>query len=328
MLKITNIRKTYMTPQLASPQDYVLKGINLEILPGEIFGLIGANGAGKTTLMNIISQITCASGHTVITPEGLRVFEKPGTIEIDGEEIKDLNSLKGKVGYMLDIPASHEFMTAMEYLAYLSAPQGLSKEETTEQNLKLLESVGLTYAKDRRIKGYSRGMKQKMGIAAGLVTNPKVVLMDEPSSALDPQGRHEVIEIIKNLAKEGKVVMLSTHVLSDVEKVCTRVGFLIGGEIKITGPIKEVTQSFNEDAYRIVCKDSIHNMKIVEAAKKAKGFKEAKIKKDGSDVLVFFKEGGRVDILKAIVASGIEIDSISLKQASMEDIFLQTNVRG
>ncbi len=300
MLKLININKSFGNKQ-------VLKNINLQIENGEVFGLVGENGAGKTTLFNIISQVLAATS---------------GQVEIEGEVIKSLNQLKGKVGYILDIPALHDFLTAREYLEFLAAPQKLSKNELTQKINLLLRKVNLQDAADQRIKGFSRGMRQRLGIAAGLVSDPKIVLMDEPSSALDPIGRSEVLKIIEELASEGKTILLSTHILTDVERVCTRVGLLVKGEIVITGTVRELLKAYQKNKYIIDCEPDNAGA-IINELSEYKFIDSASICKDG--VMVEFKAGAIKDMQNAIKKLKTNYDGFNLARSSIEEIFFEAS---
>ncbi len=297
MLKLNNINKSFQEKQ-------VLKNINLEINAGEVFGLVGENGAGKTTLLNIISQV---------------LMPTSGTVELDGEVIKNLNQLKGKVGYILDIPALHDFLTAREYLEFLAAPQKLKKEELRLLTNTLLRKVDLEEAADKRIKGFSRGMRQRLGIAAGLVSDPEIVLLDEPSSALDPKGRAEVLSIIEELSEEGKTIILSTHILTDIEKVCTKVGLIVNGEIQITGTVRELLKAYQKNVYFIECEDENVGDLIRELSKLDICEKAYKVK-DG--VNLNFVNGKNQETLKAIKNLKTPYSGFSLKKSSIEEIFL------
>lgn len=300
MLKLTNINKSFGEKQ-------VLKNINLQIENGEVFGLVGENGAGKTTLFNIISQVLAPTS---------------GQIEIEGEQIKSLNQLKGKVGYILDIPALHDFLTAREYLEFLAAPQNLTKDELTQKINVLLRKVNLQDAANQRIKGFSRGMRQRLGIAAGLVSNPKIVLMDEPSSALDPIGRSEVLKIIEELASEGRTIVLSTHILTDVEKVCTRVGLLVHGEIVITGTVRELLKAYQKNKYVIDCEPA-NASSIIDELSECSFIKNARACKEG--VLVEFASGAEKETQTAIKKLKTAYDGFSLARSSIEEIFFEAS---
>lgn len=195
MILVNNLKKKFGT-------NVVLDGVSLSVNAGEIYGLIGHNGAGKTTLMTIMAGLEKADS---------------------GECI-----LKGKgISYLPDVPGFYEYLTCGEYIDFLLRGQHISAPKS---KIELLDMVGLT--EKIRIGSMSRGMRQRLGIAASLVSDPDVLLLDEPTSALDPSGRMEVLEILKDLRYEGKAILLSTHVLADMENICDEVGFLHDGGIK------------------------------------------------------------------------------------------------
>ena len=198
MLNVNSITKSFENHK-------VLSGVSFSINNGEIYGLIGKNGAGKTTLMNIIAGLS-----------------KPdeGSYSIGNERTTD------NIGYLPDIPVFFDYLTAQEYIDFLL----MNTDRTNERRTHLLQLVGLKG--NEKIKSMSRGMKQRLGVAAALVNDPEVLLLDEPTSALDPQGRHELMEILKQLKADGCSIVLSTHILADMEKVCDKVGFLHDGVIK------------------------------------------------------------------------------------------------
>ncbi|WP_288684110.1 ABC transporter ATP-binding protein [uncultured Eubacterium sp.] len=184
----------------------VLKDVSFSVGKGEIYGLIGENGAGKTTLMNIISGLSAADAGSFFA----------------GKEDHPLK----RVGYLPDIPSFFDYLSTKEYIDFLL----MNTRKTNTKRDQLLTLVGLKG--NERIRIMSRGMKQRLGIAAALVTNPDVLLLDEPTSALDPMGRHELMEIMKQLREDGKTIILSTHILADMERVCDKVGFLHNGSIQ------------------------------------------------------------------------------------------------
>ena len=204
MLKIENISKTF-------DRNKVLDNINIEVNTGSIYGLIGKNGVGKTTLMNIVAGLS--------TPD-------TGSCGVYGEDEQLIDG--AKVGYLPDLPSFFEYLSAREYMDFLLMNSG--NKQISQKRDELLKTVGVP-AKSK-VGTMSRGMKQRLGIAAALVNDPEVILLDEPTSALDPMGRYELMEILNNLKNSGKSILLSTHILADMEKVCDKVGFLHNGIIK------------------------------------------------------------------------------------------------
>ena len=201
----------------------MLNGVSFSINNCEIYGLIGKNGAGKTTLMNIIAGLSKSD---------------EGSYSI-GEE-----TATSSIGYLPDIPAFFDYLTAQEYIDFLL----MNVDRTNERKTHLLQLVGLKG--NEKIKSMSRGMKQRLGVASALVTDPKVLLLDEPTSALDPQGRHELMEILKQLKADGRSIVLSTHILADMEMVCDKVGFLHDGVIKNEIRVSELL-SGKQDSWEI-----------------------------------------------------------------------------
>ena len=204
MLKIENISKTF-------DGNKVLDNINIYVNNGSIYGLIGKNGVGKTTLMNIVAGLS--------TPD-------IGVCGVYGEDEQRIDG--AKVGYLPDLPSFFEYLSAKEYIDFLLMNSG--NKQLSQRRDELLKTVGVP-AKSK-VGTMSRGMKQRLGIAAALVNDPEVILLDEPTSALDPMGRYELMEILNNLKNSGKSILLSTHILADMEKVCDKVGFLHNGIIQ------------------------------------------------------------------------------------------------
>lgn len=214
MVQLQNITKSF-------GENKVLKDITLTISKGEIFGLIGKNGAGKTTLLSIIAGLSNATQGSCYINDGLI----------------DKSARSSKVGYLPDVPAFFDFMSVSEFLDFLYK-KNVGYKQKRDELLKLVGLEGKTI-----IKTMSRGMRQRLGMAATLVNDPDVILLDEPSSALDPMGRYELSEILLHLKKQGKTIILSTHILTDMENICDRVGFLHDGIIIKTVSPKSIDGS-------------------------------------------------------------------------------------
>ena len=303
MLEVKNFSKKFKDKE-------VLKGVSLKIMPGEVYGLIGKNGAGKTTLMNIISQVLAAD---------------EGEIWVDGKLVSSQNDLAGKLGYILDIPCGFEYLSAYEYLDFLLIPQKLTKEDVDKKVDETLALVNLADAKNKRIKSFSRGMKQRMGIASGLVFDPEIVILDEPSSALDPEGRFEVLKIIEKLKKQNKVVMLSTHILNDVERVCDKIGIINNGVIEVSGKTNEVLDQHTKDALVIELPKNLKE-KIKDELSEVQDVTNVSLTSLG--LRVEFKPGSRAKVMKKALSLSDEITSISLERATIEEIFMNLNKGG
>ena len=202
----------------------ILKEISFSVPEGSIFGFIGQNGAGKTTTMKMIL--------------GLLKIDQ-GEIHVCKEKVSfGQNATNQYIGYLPDVPEFYDFMTPREYLMLCGSITGMSKKVSMERTEELLEMVGLSQEK-RRIRGFSRGMKQRLGVAQALFNRPKLLICDEPTSALDPVGRKDLLEILVQ-AKKETTILFSTHILSDVERICDQVAFLHGGELVLKGNLEEI----------------------------------------------------------------------------------------
>ena len=192
-----------------------LDGLDLEVPTGAVFGFLGPNGAGKTTTLRILAGLARANS---------------GRITIGGETMKgDTITPSARVGYLPEEPAFYPWMTPVESLDYIGRIFGLNKLAMGVKTNELLQLVGLEEVRKRRVGGFSRGMRQRLGIAQALVNQPEILLLDEPVSALDPVGRKDILELIESLAKQCTVVM-SSHILADVERVCDTVAIINHGK--------------------------------------------------------------------------------------------------
>lgn len=223
MLEIKNLHKSY--------RDFkVLDGLYMTINKGDIYGFLGRNGCGKTTTMNIVCNI-------IPKDDGEIILGEDGTNNI-------------KIGYLPESPALFGYMNGYEYLGYIAYCAGL-REDVNRRIEAVLAITGMTEGAKRRIKGYSRGMNQRLGIAAAIINKPELLILDEPTSALDPEGRAEVMNIIRNLSDTGTTILLCTHILSDVERVANRIGILTGGRLAVEGSIEEILNNFGANSVEI-----------------------------------------------------------------------------
>ena len=218
IVNVDNLVKRY--------NDYTaLDGLNFGVEEGDIFGFLGPNGAGKTTTIRILTGIIKAdSGNILIN--GYDIFREPMAVK----EI--INALPESNGY-------YEWMTAREYLEFFS---NLYEEEMSGQEIdSLLEAVGLNGKEGHLIRSYSRGMKQRLGIARAIVNRPKLLFLDEPTNGLDPNGRRDIHDLLIDLNKEhGTTIFLSTHLLDDVERLCNRIAIINYGKIVRTADVKDM----------------------------------------------------------------------------------------
>lgn len=232
MVKIRGLKKAYGNFS-------VLRGLDMNINDGDVYGFLGRNGCGKTTTMNIIADI---------------IEKDDGELELNGGK-------PVKIGYLPESPMIFGYMTAREYLGYIASCVGYDGD-IDKRVSEVIEIVGLTSAADRRAKGFSRGMTQRLGMGAAIFGNPDLLLFDEPTSALDPQGRLEVIDIINKLKDMGSTIVLSTHILSDVERVSNRIGIMTGGVLAEEGGLNDILKKYGGDIINLTVRNLTQEDKI------------------------------------------------------------------
>lgn len=218
----SKLSKLY-TKGMRRQQVAALASLDLEVRQGEVFGFIGSNGAGKSTTIKILmSLIKPTSGQAWI-------FGQPASTP----------AARARVGYLSEHPHFYDFLTPVELLDLLGAMRQMNPQNAREQAQKLLALVSLSEAAERKIRGFSKGMVQRLGIAAALLGDPDLLILDEPMSGLDPLGRHLVATIIRDLQQQGKTIFFSTHIIPDIETLCDRVAILVQGQQKYVGSIQE-----------------------------------------------------------------------------------------
>lgn len=238
VIEIQNLQKIYRTGFWMNQKLVTLKNCSLKVFAGETFGLLGPNGAGKTTLLKSLLGI--------IRPTS-------GQGKLLGKPLGD-RSVKHHVGYLPENPYFYDFLTGWEFLEYTAGLFQLKKAVVRDRIPKLLELVGLAQsaAKKKQLRQYSKGMLQRVGMAQALINDPDVVFLDEPMSGLDPMGRYQMREIILSLKEQGKTIFFNSHILSDVELICDRIGVLAKGELICVGSIQELLGT--ADLYHVVVK--------------------------------------------------------------------------
>ncbi|TNE86504.1 MAG: ABC transporter ATP-binding protein [Deltaproteobacteria bacterium] len=226
MIRTVNLKKSYGNFE-------ALQGIDLEVHEGDLFGFIGPNGAGKTTTIRILTTLLEPSAGEAYVGE-LSVWEHK-------------QEIRGLIGYMPDSFGVYRDMTVTEYLHFFAAAYGIPHKERASLVGGLLDLTDLTYKENALIETLSRGMQQRLGLARTLVHDPKVLILDEPASGLDPRARVEIREILRELKRMGKTILLSSHILSELAEVCNRVGILERGELVAQGSIDEIMAMARND---------------------------------------------------------------------------------
>ena len=294
MLTLSHVSKVFGSKK-------VVDDISFSVKEGTVFGFIGQNGAGKTTTMKMILGLLQMDG---------------GEIFVNGEKVSyGQNKTNQYIGYLPDVPEFYSFMTPKEYLTLCGEITGLSKAEIQKQVNKLLELVGLSKA-NKRIQGFSRGMKQRLGIAQALLHSPKLLICDEPTSALDPVGRKEILEILADVKKETTVIF-STHILSDVERICDTIAFLHDGKIALHGSLEAIKGTRGGTGLELEFYKPEDVEKFNQLYKNGIVVNNLKLryeKKNEKDVR---------KIMKILVEQEIPIQKIEMLEPNLEDLFLE-----
>lgn len=294
MLTLSHVSKSF-------GKNKVVENLSFSVPEHTIFGFIGKNGAGKTTTMKMIL--------------GLLQPDK-GEIFVNGERVSyGQNRTNQYIGYLPDVPEFYGFMTPMEYLALCGKVTGMTKDEIHSRSVELLELVGLEKA-NKRIQGFSRGMKQRLGIAQALLNTPKLLICDEPTSALDPLGRKEILDILLSV-KEHTTVIFSTHILSDVERICDEIAFLNNGKIALQGTMEEVKSIRKGTGLEIEfykTEDADWFAEKYTGGKRTGGAKLFYEKKDEKDM---------IGVMELLVQNNISVQRIELLEPTLEALFME-----
>ena len=296
MIKVVGLKKNYGRVE-------ALKSISFEVDKGSVFGFIGRNGAGKTTTMNILT--------------GLIKFND-GKILIKGKDFqKNKQEILKSIGYLPETPTFYDYMNAYEYLRFIGKIIGYEEINIS----KLLEMVKLAKQKKKRIGAYSRGMKQRLALAVAFMGNPEILFLDEPASALDPEGRMEMLELIEDLKDEKITILLSTHILNDAEKVCNKICIIDEGKILLTEDLSQLYKSYIQPIFDVEFEEEPEGK--TDLLKKLKWVEN--IKENGRKISIYVKDMdyGKKEILKELSKLNTSIVSYQIRKSTLEDIFMR-----
>lgn len=301
-IRTQNLQKTYGTVR-------ALDGLNLNVAAGTVFGFLGPNGAGKSTTVRLLTGLATPSG---------------GQGWVAGIDIRQSERVAARVGYLPEEPAFYNWMSPAEFLDHVGRVFGLSAAERKARTAELLEQVGLGAVHKRRIGGFSRGMRQRLGLAQALINRPEVLLLDEPASALDPAGRREVLDLIRQLRGQCTIFM-STHILADVERVCDTVGILHHGRLIVEAPQEELLARYSVPAFELEFDpDGASDSVRWTAALAQQGWVNS-IQQDGGVVRVIVDDlsAARRELLRLAADAGIALNRFEIVKPSLEDVFLR-----
>lgn len=241
VLSLKDICKTYKQG-FRGKRTHAVSHIELALNEGEVFGFLGPNGAGKSTTIKILLNL---------------VFPDSGEATIFDSPVTNCH-MRRNIGYLPESPCYYKTLTAEELLKFAAESSGMDRRNTSERIDLLLEKVELTHAKKNPLRTYSKGMVQRAGIALALVHDPKLVILDEPMSGLDPLGRKLVGDLILEMKQQGKTVFFSSHILNDAERFCDRVGIIVKGQLRRVNAVADLLQEFPdlESAFLATVKDA------------------------------------------------------------------------
>jgi len=289
-------------PGLGLRSKRVLDGITFSVQENEIFGFVGPNGAGKTTTLKTLMGL--------IRPTA-------GSATILGHDIRE-SAFRKHVGFLPEVSYFYDYLTGIEFLDFYARLSGVPRAKRPERIATLLGWVGLSHAGDARLRTYSKGMLQRIGIAQALIHDPQVVFLDEPMSGLDPLGRKEIRDLILRLRSDGKTVFMNTHILSDVEMVCDRVAIIVEGRIRYEGRIEDFIASDQQQA------DVVLSHLPAELATVLEEQIGAELRGHGERVEARVPEKRVNDVLRAALDTGTQVVTVTPVRVSLETIFLET----
>ncbi|MDP3057449.1 MAG: ATP-binding cassette domain-containing protein [bacterium] len=301
MIKVESLVKKY--GEVAA-----LNGVSFEMKEGEVVGILGPNGAGKTTLLRILVTFLKADD---------------GEVLIDGLDISDFTNhenIKSKIGYLPEHAPLYEDLTVREYLEFVGKMQGIPENDLDERILYVLKKCGLKEKKNSEISTLSKGYRQRTGIAQALIHDPKIVILDEPTTGLDPNQRIEIRDLIKEIGK-SKTVILSSHVLSEVQATCSRVLIINKGRIVADGTPEDLIK---EEKGKTIINIEVEKItpELIAKLKSLNGVK--KVKSEGNKIVVetSVENDIRKDVASLVVGEGAGLLDFVRKQTDLEDVFI------
>lgn len=306
MLKIENLHKTY--GKLTA-----LDGLNLEAARGELYGFVGPNGAGKTTTLRIISGLLNADSGNVWV-NGISAGKNPA-------------ELKATIGFVPDFFGIYENLMVDEYLEFFAAAYGIFGKEGRKRADEVLELVGLTEQKKMAVDGLSRGMQQRLCLARAIVHRPKLLVLDEPGSGLDPRTRKNFQSLLQRLCQEGYTILISSHILSELADMCTAIGIIDKGKLVMQGKMDEIMLSIDSSNPLLITVYN-HLEKAVEVLRRSPLVSRMSI--DKNKIAVYFTGSHEEEgyLLRELVEADVLVLSFVREQSTLESLFFRLTESG
>ena len=305
VLRLENLTKRYSSFT-------ALDGLSLSLNAGQILGLIGPNGAGKTTTIKILVGL--------IQPTS-------GTAEIAGVDcVRDSRHIKRLVGYMPDTFGSYDNMRVREYLSFFGAIFGIPSKRRTKRVDEVMELTGTTYMRDRFVESLSHGMKQRVGLSRILLHDPKVLILDEPVNGLDPQARIEMRDLLIELARQGKTLLVTSHILPELARICHQVAILAGGKLRAFGTVEEIGRQVSQKRTMEACLASVEQVPLAAKIIRESLESAAEVLEDHGEVTVRFRtskpEAEIGTLLSQLIQSGVHVTQYRELQTDLEEAFM------
>jgi ABC-2 type transport system ATP-binding protein len=297
-IDIENLTKDYPYGFLQLKKRRSLESLTMQVQTGEVFGFLGPNGAGKSTTIKLLMRL---------------IFPTAGSARILGRPISDI-AMHRDIGYLPEQPYFYDYLTAAEVLDYFARFHNFDATERRERVQRMLKKVGLESARRIQLRKYSKGMLQRVGLAQAILHDPAVVVLDEPMSGLDPVGRREVRDIILELKKQGKTVLFSTHILSDAEMLCDRVGVIVGGKLQGVGAPSELV-GLKAQGMEIL-------FELPASAESGGGELLAQATRTGDRYRLQVEESGLYAAMERLGSAGARILSVTQVKPSLEEYFM------
>jgi len=295
-IDIENLTKDYPYGFLQLKKRRSLENLSMQVQAGEVFGFLGPNGAGKSTTIKLLMRL---------------IFPTAGSARILGKPISDI-AMHRDIGYLPEQPYFYDYLTAAEVLDYFARFHDFTAAERRERVQRTLKKVGLESAGRIQLRKYSKGMLQRVGLAQAILHDPAVVVLDEPMSGLDPVGRREVRDIILELKKQGKTVLFSTHILTDAEMLCDRVGVIVGGRLQGVGAPSEL----------VGLKAQGMEILFELPASRESGDLLTQATCIGDRYRLQVEESGMYAAMQRLQAAGAKVLSVTLVKPSLEEYFM------
>jgi ABC-2 type transport system ATP-binding protein len=300
VLSVEKLAKTFVKPFTGKKVEAV-RGVSFEVRRGDIFGFLGPNGAGKTTTIKMLTGL---------------IFPTGGKASILGQEVPSPEAM-GKVGFLPENPYVYPYLTPREFVSMCGRLNGMSGKHLATETERVIERVGIAYARDRRVGALSKGMLQRTGFAAAIVHSPELLILDEPMSGLDPVGRKEVRDLIVEEARAGRTVFFSSHILSDVELLCDHVTILRKGEVVAGGAMKDLlgAGARRSEVTLVDVPDALASELSTLAQSTQRLGKSFVLDLQGDDAVR--------QVLERALAADVRVESLVPKRETLEDIFVR-----